>query len=94
METTYRGCSQVVHQPAVWRRKEPSTAGRAVALLKEGTEFDTNGVWLSHYPMCLGLCFLSVINGFFFVFLASLSWGIQGRNVPRKGFGSLRRTVI
>ncbi|CAK9054958.1 unnamed protein product [Durusdinium trenchii] len=35
---------RVVHQPAVWRRKEPSTAGRAVALLKEGTEFDTNGV--------------------------------------------------
>lgn len=34
---------QVVHQPAVWRRKEPATGGRAVALLKEGTEFDATG---------------------------------------------------
>ena len=36
----------MVHQPAVWRRKEPATKGRAVALLKEGTEFDATGEWL------------------------------------------------
>ena len=36
----------MVHQPAVWRRKEPATQGRAVALLKEGTEFDATGEWL------------------------------------------------
>ena len=33
----------MVHQPAVWRRKEPTTGGRAVALMKEGTEFDATG---------------------------------------------------
>lgn len=37
---------EVVHQPAVWRRKEPTTGGRAVALMKEGTEFDATGAQL------------------------------------------------
>lgn len=36
---------RVVHQPAVWRRKEPTTGGRAVALMKEGTEFDATGAF-------------------------------------------------
>ncbi|CAJ1352445.1 unnamed protein product [Effrenium voratum] len=34
---------RVVHQPAVWRRQVASTQGRAVALLKEGTEFPATG---------------------------------------------------
>ncbi|CAE7336990.1 Smyd3 [Symbiodinium pilosum] len=33
----------VVNKPAVWQRADPSTKSRAVALLKEGTEFDSTG---------------------------------------------------